>query len=94
MRLKEIFNDYSHDKLSRDNAVNLLRNDVFEKIKTNFADIEDLSLVVDKFNQTCKDVFRNNIFETDKRCDGREMDELRNISCQVLFFKKFSLSNK
>ncbi|XP_044727596.1 polyribonucleotide nucleotidyltransferase 1, mitochondrial [Chrysoperla carnea] len=87
MRLKEIFNDYSHDKLSRDNAVNLLRNDVFEKIKTNFADIEDLSLVVDKFNQTCKDVFRNNIFETDKRCDGREMDQLRNISCQADLYK-------
>lgn len=89
MRLKEIFRDKAHDKLSRDDAVNLLRNDVFDKIKTNFADITDLSLVIDCFNQTCKNVFRDSIFEMEMRCDGRDIEQLRNISCQVLITRVF-----
>lgn len=91
MRLKEIFRDKAHDKLSRDDAVNLLRNDVFDKIKANFADITDLSLVIDCFNQTCKNVFRDSIFEMEMRCDGRDIEQLRNISCQVLITIKVPL---
>lgn len=65
MRLREIFRDYSHDKLSRDNAVNAVRTDVIEKLcKT---DGMDNNVISDVFNKICKDVFRCLIFEDNLR---------------------------
>lgn len=86
MRVKEIFTDYSHDKLSRDNALNSVRIDVFEKMKNGFPDIDSTRLS-DGYNKLVKKIFRNLIFEEDKRCDGRGLDDLRDISCQVNLYK-------
>lgn len=86
MRLKAIFNNYSYDKLGRDNALSEVRVDVLEKIKSNFPDL-DLNLASEAYNKIVKDVFRNSIFEEEKRCDGREYDQLRNISCKVDLYK-------
>lgn len=86
MRVKEIFTDYSHDKLSRDNALNLVRNDVVEKIRQSFPDI-DLTTLSEGYNKLVKKIFRDLIFENDRRCDGRYLDDLRDISCQVDLYK-------
>lgn len=86
MRVKEIFTDYSHDKLSRDNALNLVRNDVLEKIRSSFPDIDAVSLS-EGYNKIVKRIFRNLIFEENRRCDGRGLDDLRDISCQVNLYK-------
>jgi len=82
MRLREIFSDASHDKISRDVAVNVLRADVMEKL----ADKESAH-VTESFQRLVKDVFRTLIFESDVRCDGRRLTQLRNISCQVDLYK-------
>ncbi|KAF4528142.1 hypothetical protein B566_EDAN011158 [Ephemera danica] len=82
MRLREIFRDYSHDKLSRDNAVSAVRTDVMEKLSS-----EDSYQVVEIFNKTCKNIFRSLIFEDNLRCDGRQLDQLRPINCQVDLYK-------
>jgi polyribonucleotide nucleotidyltransferase len=62
MRLREIFRDYSHDKLSRDNAVSAVRTDVIEKLcKSEIA--MDINIISDVFNKICKGVFRSLILE-------------------------------
>lgn len=82
MRLREVFRNAQHDKLSRDNAVSEIRTNVVAKVWSSFPDA-DPSLIQECFNKCCKNVFRDLIFEEDRRCDGRSLDELRKISCQV-----------
>ncbi|XP_069174929.1 polyribonucleotide nucleotidyltransferase 1, mitochondrial isoform X2 [Procambarus clarkii] len=40
MRLRSIFTDFSHDKFSRDNAVNVLKSDVMQKLIEGFPDVD------------------------------------------------------
>ncbi|XP_022913782.2 polyribonucleotide nucleotidyltransferase 1, mitochondrial [Onthophagus taurus] len=85
-RIREIFQNYKHDKLSRDYALNDVRNDVSEKIKTSYPDVES-SLINEGINNVIKHEFRELIFEQNIRCDGRSLSDLRNITCQVDLFK-------
>ncbi|KAJ3646013.1 hypothetical protein Zmor_023625 [Zophobas morio] len=86
MRVRKIFTDYTHDKLSRDNALSDVRTDVVEKMKANFPDL-DPNLLNETYNKIVKQIFRDLIFEEEKRCDGRLYDELRNIECKVNLYK-------
>ncbi|CAG2053534.1 unnamed protein product [Timema podura] len=67
MRLREIFRDHSHDKLSRDIAVNSVRTDVVEKLKHSFSETLDTNTATELFNQICKERFRAMIFEDNIR---------------------------
>lgn len=82
MRLREVFRNGQHDKLSRDQAVNEIRTNVVEKVWSSFPDTEP-ALIQECFNKCCKMIFRDLIFEEDRRCDGRTLDEIRKISCKV-----------
>uniref|UniRef100_T1HAV7 polyribonucleotide nucleotidyltransferase n=1 Tax=Rhodnius prolixus TaxID=13249 RepID=T1HAV7_RHOPR len=84
-RLRRIFTDFSHDKLSRDDAVKELRTEVLEKIKAELPEYAEATNEV--FNSVTKEVFRNLILETSIRCDGRSLTELRNISTEVDLYK-------
>lgn len=86
MRVREIFKNYTHDKLSRDNALQIVRNDTVDKIRANFPDV-DSYLILEGLNKCVKKIFRDLVFEEDVRCDGRTLDQLRDISCQVDLFK-------
>ncbi|RZC34229.1 polyribonucleotide nucleotidyltransferase 1, mitochondrial [Asbolus verrucosus] len=86
MRVRKIFTDYSHDKLSRDNALSDVRTDVSEKTKSSFPNL-DLTVLTDTYNKIVKQIFRDLIFEEEKRCDGRLYDQLRNIECKVNLYK-------
>ncbi|XP_056647014.1 polyribonucleotide nucleotidyltransferase 1, mitochondrial [Diorhabda sublineata] len=86
MRVKEIFQNYTYDKLGRDNALSEIRTDVMDKIKSSFHDI-DLTLVNEYYNKMVKQVFRDLIFQQEKRCDGRDYNQLRDISCKVNMYK-------
>ncbi|XP_065371523.1 polyribonucleotide nucleotidyltransferase 1, mitochondrial [Calliphora vicina] len=86
MRLREIFQDERHDKLSRDQAVNEVRINVIDKVWSSYPDTEP-SVIVEEFNRLCRLLFRELIFETDLRCDGRDYDSLRNITCNVDLYK-------
>lgn len=81
MRLYETFQNQEHDKLSRDQMVNSIRDDAVDRLWTNFPDV-DRSLITDEFNRFSKEIFRSVIFQ-DKRCDGRNHNNLRPISCEV-----------
>nr|CAI5850262.1 unnamed protein product [Callosobruchus analis] len=86
MRAKEIFKNYTYDKIGRDQALNEVRTDATEAIKPSFPDI-DSNLINEAYNRIVKKIFRDVIFEEERRCDGREFDQLRDISCKVNLYK-------
>lgn len=58
MRLKEIFRNTQHDKLSRDDAVKNVRNDVLEKIRVETENF-NMDAASEAFNTVCKQIFRD-----------------------------------
>lgn len=66
IKLREIFTNTSHDKMSRDIAVKDVKTNVIENLKS---DLENLNLEVCSmvFDKICKQIFRNLIFENDVR---------------------------
>ncbi|KAG6441956.1 hypothetical protein O3G_MSEX002119 [Manduca sexta] len=84
MKIREILSDRTHDKISRDVAIAELRQTVLNQLRDTEVDVNQLS---DGFNTHLRTIFRDMIFETDTRCDGRHLDELRNISCQVSLYE-------
>lgn len=85
MRLREVFRDYSHDKMSRDRAVTQIREEVLSTVASANPDTH-ASIILDQFNQISKKVFREIIFDNE-RCDGRSHEQLRDISCDVNLYK-------
>lgn len=86
MRLREVFCNSHHDKISRDQAVAVIRSSVVERVWSSYPDVEP-TLIQDEFNSLLKYIFRELIFETNQRCDGRGCDDLRNISCEIEMHK-------
>ncbi|KAI4812306.1 hypothetical protein KUCAC02_023705 [Chaenocephalus aceratus] len=85
-RIYAVFTDYSHDKISRDEAINKVRLETEMELKEQFPEA-DVFEVMESFNTVSKEVFRNLILHEYKRCDGRELTALRDISCEVDLFK-------
>ncbi|KAI4890967.1 hypothetical protein NFI96_031554, partial [Prochilodus magdalenae] len=81
-----VFTDFSHDKVSRDEAINKVRLDTEEKIKEKFPQAESFE-VIEAFDAVSKEVFRNLVLNEYRRCDGRDLTSLRDISCEVDVFK-------
>jgi polyribonucleotide nucleotidyltransferase len=67
MRLREIFRDYTHDKLSRDMAVSAVRTDVLDKLKHSFDESVDINVMTECFNHVSKETFRSLVFEDNIR---------------------------
>ncbi|CAL8257857.1 unnamed protein product [Arctogadus glacialis] len=81
-RIYSVFKDSSHDKISRDDAINKVRLETEEALKVKYPQAE-LFEVMECFNTVSKDIFRNLVLHEYKRCDGRDLTALRNISCEV-----------
>ncbi|KAG5682433.1 hypothetical protein PVAND_011786 [Polypedilum vanderplanki] len=86
MRLKDVFRNTSHDKISRDQAVQVIRQEVITSLRSSFPD-SDLAIISDEFNRQTISTFRDFVLEENVRCDGRDFDELRKISCEVDILK-------
>lgn len=84
-RIKEIFSDGSHDKMSRDNAINVVRQEVVNNVWSSYPD-HDVNQITDAINKFIIEVFRATILEDNRRCDGRGFEDLRKIACQVDLF--------
>ncbi|KAB7496984.1 Polyribonucleotide nucleotidyltransferase 1, mitochondrial, partial [Armadillidium nasatum] len=85
-KIHNIFTDASHDKLSRDGAVNELKLQILDMVKESYPDL-DVTFYNAAFNKLVKEEFRYLILEKDIRCDGRKLNELRPISCDIDLFK-------
>ncbi|XP_014240818.1 polyribonucleotide nucleotidyltransferase 1, mitochondrial [Cimex lectularius] len=84
--LKEIFQDFSHDKLSRDNAVKEVKVKVIEKIRQERPEVS-IETLNGMFDLVWKETFRSLVLHTDVRCDGRTLTQLRHIRSNVDMFK-------
>ncbi|KOC61989.1 Polyribonucleotide nucleotidyltransferase 1, mitochondrial [Habropoda laboriosa] len=82
--LRDILTCYTHDKASRDNAVADVKNRMIESMTNH--DSQFVSNVTKVFYEVLKKIFRSIIIETGIRCDGRFLNELRNIECKVNLF--------
>ncbi|ODM92933.1 Polyribonucleotide nucleotidyltransferase 1, mitochondrial [Orchesella cincta] len=85
VRVSDVLQDSSYDKIARDNAVGEVRNDVVETLKEAYPDGQ--AQVLEAFNMLVKSTFRNLILEQRVRCDGRTPSQLRPISCETDVFK-------
>ncbi|XP_076441837.1 polyribonucleotide nucleotidyltransferase 1, mitochondrial-like [Babylonia areolata] len=85
-RVRDVLYNNSYDKVSRDVAIQQIKADVIEKLKEAYP-ASDPSLMNDCFNSVTKEVFRSLILDEDRRCDGRGLEQLRDISCKVDLFK-------
>ncbi|XP_071159714.1 polyribonucleotide nucleotidyltransferase 1, mitochondrial-like isoform X1 [Mytilus edulis] len=85
--LTAILQDASHDKFSRDNAVRDLKSSTIKQLIVLFPDKEkDKELLYEAYDLYVKKLFRKLILQTDKRCDGRSLTQLRPISCDINMF--------
>ncbi|XP_076057062.1 polyribonucleotide nucleotidyltransferase 1 [Oratosquilla oratoria] len=82
IRLRTIFSDSSHNKLSRDGEVNSVRCDILPKLLQSFPGTDTL-LLNEAFNKVTKSVFRSLILDENVRCDGRDVCDVRPIQCEV-----------
>uniref|UniRef100_A0A3B5B9M7 polyribonucleotide nucleotidyltransferase n=1 Tax=Stegastes partitus TaxID=144197 RepID=A0A3B5B9M7_9TELE len=81
-----VFTDYTHDKISRDEAINKIRLETEESLKERFPQAEPFD-ITESFNTVSKEIFRNLVLNEYRRCDGRELTALRDISCNIDLFK-------
>ena len=84
LKLREIFSNGTHDKLSRDGAVNALREEVLSS--QNPSTPGSQLLLNDAFSLVTKKIFRRQILDKNLRCDGRSLEDLRPLNCEVDVF--------
>ncbi|KPP78756.1 polyribonucleotide nucleotidyltransferase 1, mitochondrial-like [Scleropages formosus] len=82
-KIYAVFTDYSHDKVSRDEAINKIRLDTEEQLKEKYPKAEPYD-GIEAFNAVSKEIFRNLVLN---ECDGRDLTSLRDISCEVDLFE-------
>uniref|UniRef100_A0A8C3SHV6 polyribonucleotide nucleotidyltransferase n=1 Tax=Chelydra serpentina TaxID=8475 RepID=A0A8C3SHV6_CHESE len=63
-----------------------IRLETEEQLKEKFPEAESYE-IMESFNVVSKDIFRSFILNEYRRCDGRDLTSLRNISCEVDMFK-------
>ncbi|XP_015171865.1 PREDICTED: polyribonucleotide nucleotidyltransferase 1, mitochondrial [Polistes dominula] len=85
-KIREILTNFNHDKLSRDNAISEVLVNMTDIIIEKYPETEQ-RVIENIYYKFVKEIFRSLIFETNTRCDGRNLQELRKITCQVDLFK-------
>jgi polyribonucleotide nucleotidyltransferase len=80
-RLVKIFTDSTLDKIARDTAITLLRQEI--ALNEEYATMN----INETFSYVVKRIFRDLIFEKSHRCDGRLFDQLRPINCQINLYE-------
>ncbi len=81
-QLREVFADSSHHKISRDEAVSAIKDNVVAHFMESYPTISS-SMVIEEVYSTARKVFRDLILDDNVRCDGRLPSEIRPISCEV-----------
>lgn len=72
---------YQKDKKLRKYEVNQLKEEVIAFVQDNYP--EKISYAAEVFEKEIKNIVRTNILEKEKRIDGRKLNEIRKIDCQV-----------
>lgn len=86
IRVRDILSDANHDKISRDEALTAVKDDVIEKLQESFPGTESY-LLNEAFTSVVKEAFRQQVLTKEQRFDGRSLTALRDISCQIDLFQ-------
>ena len=81
-RLRLVYRDYSLDKQARDSAMFAVRDEVVSNMRVSYPDW-DIALLNEAFTTVSRSLVRNLIFDEGLRVDGRSLDQIRPISCEV-----------
>jgi polyribonucleotide nucleotidyltransferase len=68
------------EKKERENSLENISNQIIEKLSI---EENDLSLLKSIFDDICKEIIRSLIIKENIRVDGRKLDEIRPISCEI-----------
>lgn len=77
-KIKKVLGDFGFDKTARDEAISAVREELLKECPDS-----DPSILNEAFNHAVKFTYRQMLKETQIRCDGRRLDELRPIECKV-----------
>ena len=81
-RLRNIFTDFSLDKLSRDKSIFSIRDETVSSLISK-NDQLSASGLSEAFSSVSKEIVRNLIIDENTRPDGRTLGEVRPIKCDV-----------
>lgn len=81
-KLRAIYLNHSHDKISRDKAAFGLRDQSISELRLALPDVEP-ALFYEAFNTLSRSLVAELIINEGTRVDGRNSNQLRNIGCQV-----------
>ncbi|CAG5132916.1 unnamed protein product, partial [Candidula unifasciata] len=84
--VRDILYNTEHDKISRDQALRALGETIVKNVKESLPDAEE-GVISSCYQAFVKKVLRDMILDEERRCDGRGLTDLRNISCAVDLFK-------
>ncbi|GFR74715.1 polyribonucleotide nucleotidyltransferase 1, mitochondrial [Elysia marginata] len=84
--IRDILYNDEHDKISRDQALKAAGEKVIANVKEAYPDEEE-SIIFACYQGFVKKVFRSLILDESRRCDGRGLSDLRDISCSVDLYK-------
>jgi len=71
------------DKLERDKNLRKLKESLWEELKDKKVDEEKFLEAENFYTELIKKEIRKNILEKETRIDGRKLDEIRTINCQI-----------
>jgi len=78
---------YTKEKITRLNKLNQLKEELIKKITTSYSATNQLEEITKQaegiFEEEIDRIVHQNILQFEKRPDGRKLDEIREISCQV-----------
>ncbi len=74
---------YQSNKKGETNELGNLKKDLKEFIKEKYDDEEKVKKAFDLLEEKIDNLIHKNILEKDQRPDGRKLDEIRNISCEI-----------
>ncbi|GFO35360.1 polyribonucleotide nucleotidyltransferase [Plakobranchus ocellatus] len=84
--VRDVLCNDDHDKISRDQALKAVGEQVVANVKEIYPEEED-GAIFSSYQSFVKKIFRDLILDEDRRCDGRGLNNLRDISCSVDLYK-------
>lgn len=85
-KIKAVLQNHNLDKVERDLELSSVREQYAVSMQEKYPDMIKSTIDI-AFGLTVKKVYREIVLQTKIRCDGRKIDEVRQIECQVDLYK-------
>lgn len=79
---------YTSEKSTRISKITLLKEELLKWLAEQGIEENKLNLAVSLFEEEINELVHKNILEKEKRPDGRKLDEIRPITCQIGFLPR------